>query len=107
MNPWRKAFAKHYCPVCGARLLRLSATFSQRIMLEAGLTIGIGLLALVLGGALDRLGLVTGPFAWVTALAVVASLAYPVVHLRDRFHCRPCARDVSYEETKSSGWSLR
>ncbi|HTN48047.1 MAG TPA: hypothetical protein VMK32_01300 [Burkholderiaceae bacterium] len=107
MNPWRKALAKHYCPTCGERLVRVSATYSQRIVLETGLSIGVGLLVLALGSAFDRLGLVSGPLAWVAALAIVACLAFPLVHIFDRFHCRPCARDFSYSEVMSRGWSLR
>jgi hypothetical protein len=107
MNPWRKALAQHYCPVCDVRLARRHATFTERLALEAGLVVGACALALVLGGTLDRLGLVTGPLAWVTALALLALAGFPIVHIFDRFHCRPCDREFRYGEVRSRGWSLR
>jgi len=107
MNPWRKALAQHYCPVCNVRLARMHATFTERLALESGLVIGAGALVLVLGITLDQLGLVTGPLAWVTALALLAPVGFPIVHIFDRFHCRPCDREFGYAEVRSRGWSLR
>ena len=79
----------------------------ERLALEAGLVVGACALVLVLGSTLDRLGLVTGPLAWVTALALLALAGFPIVHIFDRFHCRPCDREFRYGEVRSRGWSLR
>ena len=93
--------------MCDVRLVRRHATFTERLALEAGLVVGAGALALVLGGTLDRLGLVTGPLAWATALALLALAGFPLVHNFNRFHCRPCDREFRYAEVRSRGWSLR
>jgi hypothetical protein len=63
-----------------------------------------GLVAVVLTGALQRLGVQPGSFFWLFAPILAGIPFYPVGDLFARFECSGCSGRYSIGEVRSDGW---
>jgi hypothetical protein len=104
MNPYRKALAKHYCPVCDSRLRRLREPWGEDMLRTLLVYPVVAFAGLVIGGAISKLGWIEGRGAYVLGLVFVALVAFPLADRFSRYHCDQCEAERPYGEAVSRGW---
>jgi DNA-directed RNA polymerase subunit RPC12/RpoP len=105
VNAWRKAFARHRCPECGAPVLRVGPPLSARLRFELVLLAAFALLFWLAATLLQWSGLERG-VAWAVAFVAAAVALYPAAHITRRYRCLRCERESGFGEVVSAGWAL-
>jgi predicted RNA-binding Zn-ribbon protein involved in translation (DUF1610 family) len=106
VNLYRKAFARHYCPTCGARARRIREPFVEWLLREALLFVPLAFGVVVLGGLVAKLGAASGYEALAVGCVLAGLAAYPVVEQYSQFRCSSCGKVSAFGEVVSRGWSL-
>jgi len=106
MNLYRKAFAKHYCPSCGARVRRIREPLLEAVLREIVLFLPIVFGALLLGSVVAKLGFASGYEALAFGCILVGLAIYPFLEQLSRYRCTACGKESSFREVVSRGWSL-
>lgn len=104
MNQYRKALAKHYCPVCGQRVRRVREPFAEAMLRQILAYPIVGLLGLFIGGALANAGWVEGRWAYILGVLTVLLFAYPFIEQFTRFYCDKCESIHSFSQVTSLSW---
>ncbi len=104
MSPYRKSFAKWYCPRCHHRVKRPPLFGVDRVVFEAGALVVAIAIFLVVGFFADAVG-VNAAWPWILALVIAAVLVMPLSHHRGRVICGNYGHTSSFEEVSANGWS--
>ncbi len=104
MNPYRKALAKHYCPVCNQRVRRVRQPWGERMLRELIAYPVIGILGLLIGGGLENAGWAEGRWAYIFGILVVFLIAFPLIDYLTFFYCEKCDTKRPFSQLVSHGW---
>ena len=104
MNPYRKVFAKHYCPVCDQKVRRVREPWGERMLREFLAYPVIGVLGLFIGGGLENAGWAEGRWAYIFGLLIALLIAFPLIDYFSRFSCERCNVEHPFSQLVSRGW---
>jgi len=104
MNQYRKALAKHYCPVCGQRVRRVREPLGEAVLRQLLAYPIIGIFGLFIGGGLERAGWAEGRWAYILGVSAILLFAYPFIEQLTRFCCEKCDTKLSFSQVTSRGW---
>ena len=104
MSPYRKSFAKWYCPQCEHRVKRPPLFGIDRVVFEAG-ALMVAFAIFLVGGFFAEAAGVKVEWPWLLALVAAAVLVLPLFHRGGRITCGNCGHTSSFEEVSASGWS--
>lgn len=101
----RRSFSKHYCPVCGGKLLRQKPSLVEGWLLQVMFAIPLLFIWLICAGIVEQFG---GErlAAWLVSIPVALVLLNPWFFAVSLFQCRSCNGVFKHHEVICRSWGI-